>query len=79
MMSCSAPGFYSELFLQSVFAQHKALSQLSRPPADLNISASSEFSMMQVRITGESCTLLLFLCSCHICYRRPITREFPQA
>ncbi|KAL4744804.1 hypothetical protein BDW72DRAFT_187830, partial [Aspergillus terricola var. indicus] len=45
--SSQQPGFYSPPFLKTVFAQSNALSRLSWPPADLNVSSASGFPMVQ--------------------------------
>ncbi|KAL4993558.1 hypothetical protein BDV10DRAFT_178883 [Aspergillus recurvatus] len=75
------PGFYSQPSLQSVFAQHKTTSQSSCLLADLNASAPSGSPRTQVSGAPQQnpCTLQSFLRPCHICHRRPTTRELLQA
>ncbi|KAL4733698.1 hypothetical protein BDV11DRAFT_210013 [Aspergillus similis] len=65
------PGFYSPPSLQS----------LPCPPADLKVSSASEFSVMQEPSASQqnSYPSPSFLRPCHICHRRPTTRELLQA
>ncbi|KAL4983616.1 hypothetical protein BDW68DRAFT_168515 [Aspergillus falconensis] len=75
------PGFYPQPSLQSVFAQHKSIPQSSYLHADLHASAPSGSPRTQIPSAPQQnpCTSPSFLRPCHICHRRPTTRELVQA